>query len=587
MNLGKVQWGRAELGVQPVGQLWLVGVFSVAVNLLLLTGPLYMLQVYDSVLASRSQATLVALSVLAAALFLAMGLIDHARGRILARLGAGLQHRLEARVLAAAQARLVLRPDDPAARLALQDLDAVQRLWTSAVMTHAFDLPWSPLFLAILFAFGAPMGWLALGGACALFGLAILTRSATARASQTANLNFQQADAQAAEMSRQAEVLGGLGMAGQALRRWKDRRSAALAGMMQAADRAAAIAALGRSLRMILQSAILGLGAWLVLQGRLSPGAMIAGSVLLGRSLQPVEQAIGQWPLITRGVEARSRLAGLLASTPPAQARSPLPRPTPQLEVQGLTVLPPRPASAPPSQNEPVLRGITLQLGPGQTLGVLGASGTGKSCLARALAGAWPAAAGWIRLGGATPDQYGPDGYGRLIGYVPQRLPLFEGTVADNIARLDRAADPAAITTAARRAGAHDVILRLPLGYDTPVGSQGSALSGGQIQLIGLARALYGDPVLLVLDEPHANLDAAGLGALQAALQAHRDGGGLAVIMAHQPAQLADCDQLLLLDQGRVHALGPRDAVLRAMARPHIPGSRITGLRTITPTGGT
>ncbi|WP_328757329.1 type I secretion system permease/ATPase [Fuscibacter oryzae] len=569
-----MQWGRTELRVEPTGLLVLVGLFSVAVNLLLLTGPVYMLQVYDRVLTSRSQPTLVALSVLAAGLFAAMGLVEHARGRILARLGAALQSRIEARVLSAAQTRLARQPEDAAARIALQDLDAVQRLWTSPVMAHVFDLPWCPLFLAILFAFGAPLGWLALAGAMVLWGLAVLTRSATSAASNSANLNHLRAEAQVAEMLRQAEGLRGLGMTGPASLRWKDRRRAALTALMRAADRAAAIAALSRILRMVLQSAMLGLGALLVLEGALSAGAMVAGSVLLGRSLQPVEQVIAHWHLIIRGQEAYRRLSALLASTPPAQDRSPLPRPAPRLEVQGLTIVP-------PGGDTPVLRSVTFRLEPGQSLGVLGPSGAGKSSLARALAGAWPAAAGTVRLDGATPDQFGPDGYGRLIGYVPQRLHLFEGTVADNIARLDLVPAPGAIISAAHRAGAHDMILRLPLGYDTPVSAQGGPLSGGQTQLIGLARALYGDPVVLVLDEPHANLDAAGQQALEEALLTHRAGGGIVILFAHQVAQVQGCDLLMMLDQGRVHALGPREAVLQQTLRPALPG-----LRAIAPGAG-
>jgi ATP-binding cassette subfamily C protein len=343
---------------------------------------------------------------------------------------------------------------------------------------------------------------------------------------------------------------------------------------MRAADRAAAIGALSRSLRMVLQSAMLGLGALLVLEGTLSAGAMVAASVLLGRSLQPVEQIIAHWHLIVRGQEGHRRLSALLAATPPPQDRTPLPRPAARLEVMNL-------ATVPPGGDTAVLRGVTFRLEPGQCLGVLGPSGAGKSSLARALAGSWAAAAGTIRLGGATPDQYGPDGYGRLIGYVPQRLHLFEGTVAENIARLDLAPPPGAVISAACRAGAHDMILRLPLGYDTPVSAQGGPLSGGQTQLIGLARALYGEPLVLVLDEPHANLDAAGQHALEAALLAHRAGGGIVILLAHQIAQVQGCDLLMLLDQGRVHSLGPRETVLRQTGHAALPG-----LRAIAPGAG-
>lgn len=573
MDRGNVMWGKAELRAGTGGLLWAVGAFSVGVNLLLLTGPLYMLQVYDRVLASRSQPTLVALSILAAGLFAVMGLLDHARGRILARMGARLQDRVELRVLAAAQARAARQPGDMAARLALQDMDAIRSLWTMPVMAHLFDLPWCPVFLLILFSFGAPMGWLALGGACLLFALALLTRSASAKAGQAANLNFLQADGMAGEMTRLAETLSGLGMTGAMANRWKARRQEGMGGMIRSADRAAAIGMTGRVLRMALQSAMLGLGALLVLRGQLSAGAMVAGSILLGRSLQPVELIIANWPHILRWREAQGRLAALLASTPPVPPRHQLPRPAARLEMLGLSV-------AAPGSAVPVLRGVSHGLGPGQILGVLGPSGAGKSCLARALSRAWPALSGAVRLGGSTPDQFGPDGYGRLIGYVPQRLSLLEGTVAQNIARLDPAPDPEAVISAARRAGAHEMILRLPEGYDTPIGPQGGPLSGGQIQLIGLARALYGDPVLLVLDEPHANLDATGFEALNLALRAHRSAGGCAVIMAHQATLLAECDQLMLLDRGQMCSVGPREAVLRALAP--MPAS---GLRAVAPGG--
>ena len=305
---------------------------------------------------------------------------------------------------------------------------------------------------------------------------------------------------------------------------------------------------------------MLGLAALLVLRQELSAGAMIAASILMGRALQPVEQAVGQWSVVSRARQAKVRLGELLANTPPPPPRTSLPRPQALLEVQGLTVVP-------PGATAPVLRGLTFQLAPGQALGVIGPSGSGKSSLARALIGVWPPTSGRIRLDGATLDQYDPSALGGFVGYLPQRVTLFDGSVADNIARLQAGADPARIIAAARAAAAHEMILALPEGYDTRVATAGNRLSGGQIQRIGLARALYGDPVLLILDEPNSNLDNDGSTALNQAIRTAKRRGGTVLIMAHRPAAIQECDRLLVLNEGAAAAIGPRDAVLREAVR--------------------
>lgn len=559
MATGEDRAGLAELRAGAGRLIAVVALFSVAANLLLMTGPLYMLQVYDRVLTSRSAPTLVALSGLALAMFAALGVLDHARGRILARIGARLQQRLDRRVFTAAHRRLSVAPGDTAALAAQRDLEALQRLWASPAMIAAFDLPWTPLFLAAIFAFGPALGWLAVAGGAALIALALLSQRLSEPLLQQAGALTLEAERRAADLRSGAAALVALGMADSAFGRWNALRQAALEQGLRAADRAGGFTALTRTLRMILQSAILGLGAWLVLQGRLSGGAMVAGSILMGRTLQPVEQVIGQWPVLIRAVEGRRRLAALLSRCPAEPPRTPLPRPAARLEVTNLAVVPPGEVVA-------VLRGISLVLAPGQALGVVGPSGAGKSSLARALTGLWPPAAGAIRLDGATPDQFGAGRLGRLIGYLPQDVTLFEGTVAENIARLDPAPDPAAITAAALRAAAHEMILHLPQGYDTRLEAGGNRLSGGQIQRIGLARALYGNPVLLVLDEPNANLDHDGTQALNSAIRAQKAAGGAVLIMAHRPAALQECDLLLWLEAGQARAFGPRDQVLRAMA---------------------
>lgn len=535
-------------------------VFSAFVNILLLTAPFYMLQVYDRVLASRSEETLVVLSGLAAFLFLLMGLLDHARSRIMARVGARLQIALDARVLSAAFRRLTIAPQDPPALSAQRDLDALARFWASPVLLALFDAPWTPFFVAALFVFHPWLGWFAVAGGLVLVLVSWANQRTTTLPLQTATLASHAAEREAESLKSEAELVQALGMSEAAFDRWQQSRSRATIAGLAASDSAGAWSVLSRTFRLFLQSAMLGLAAWLVLREELSAGAMIAASVLMGRALQPVEQAVSQWSTVTRAVQGKARLADLLAQTPPRARRTSLPRPAARLEVQGLSVIP-------PGRSNPTLRGVSFTLGPGQAMGVIGPSGSGKSTLARALIGVWRPAAGRIRLDGATLDQYDPETLGQWLGYLPQRVALFDGTVADNISRLQPGADPAKVIAAARAAAAHDMILQLPDGYDTPLSATGSRLSGGQIQRLGLARALYGDPVLLILDEPNANLDNEGAQALNHAVAAAKASGAAVLVMAHRPAALQECELLLVLKDGSVSANGPRDTVLREAVR--------------------
>ena len=557
--------GEAELRAarsDQRGLLWAVGIFSVFVNLLLLTGPLYMLQVYDRVLGSRSEATLVALSLLAAALFLAMGILDHTRARIMARIGAHLQDRLDRRVFAAAMRRLTLQPGEPTALAAQRDLESIQRLWASPVLIALFDIPWTPFFIAAIFVFHPMLGWLAVAGGVFLVILTVMNQKMTAGPmTRTNNLNMT-AERVSDMIKLEAEAVQALGMTGAAFDRWQKARSTALADSIAVGDLGGTFGAVSKTFRMFLQSAMLGLGAWLVLKGQLSGGAMIAGSILMGRALQPIEQAVGQWALVTRAQEANRRLSDLLTRVPADPVRTPLPRPKAVLEAQSLSVVP-------PGESQAVLRMVSFTLSPGQALGVIGPSGAGKSTLARALIGVWKPSGGKVRLDGATLDQYDPDVLGSYIGYLPQRVTLFEGTIAENIARLQPNADPAWIVQAAQKAAAHDMIVKLPDGYDTRVATLGGRLSGGQIQRIGLARALFGNPVLLVLDEPNSNLDNDGTLALNTAIRSTKEAGGAVLIMAHRPAAIQECDLLLVLEDGMRRAFGPRDQVLRDMVKNH------------------
>ncbi len=537
-----------------------VFVFSVVVNLLMLTGPLYMLQVYDRVLGSRSEATLVALSVLVVFLFLMMGILDHVRGRIMARIGARFQDRLDRRTFEAALRRSQMAPGDPAAIAAQRDLESLQRLWASPVLLALFDIPWTPLYIAAIFVFHFWMGWLAVLGGAILIAMTVMNQRATKTPLNRANSATLAAERFAENLKAESEVVQALGMQGAGFDRWQRARGAALAETMSAADIGGGYSTLTKTFRLFLQSAMLGLGAWLVLQQELSAGAMIAGSILMGRALSPIEMAVGQWAVVQRAQEGWNRLAELYTRVPKEAPRTRLPRPRALLEAQNLTVVP-------PGEQAAVLRMVSFRLEPGQALGIIGPSGSGKSSLARAITGVWRPAGGKVRLDGAALEQYDPDTFGSYIGYLPQRVTLFEGTIAENIARLQGNPDGAKVVEAAQRAAAHDMILRLPEGYDTRVSALGGRLSGGQIQRIGLARAMFGDPVILVLDEPNSNLDNEGSVALNIAIKTMKEQGKSVIIMAHRPAAIQECDLLMVIEDGMRRAFGPRDQVLREMVK--------------------
>lgn len=565
MSVSETARGRAELRAarrESYGLFASVFVFSIFVNLLMLTGPLYMLSVYDRVIGSRSEATLVALSILVAGLFLAMGLLEHARGRLMARVGARFQDRLDRRVFAAAMKRSTLVPNDATAVAAQRDLESVQRLLASPVFLALFDIPWTPIFIAAIFVFHPWLGWFAVAGGVILIVVTLLNQASTKSPLQEANLATIRSERLSDQLRSEAELMQALGMTGAGFDRWQKARSVALEQSIRAADKTGAYGSITKTFRMFLQSAILGLGALLVLHGQLTAGAMIAGSILMGRALAPIEQAIGQWAVVQRAQEGWRRLSELLSRVPEEPVRTALPRPRAILEAQNLTVVPPGETTA-------TLRMVNFRLEPGQALGVIGPSGSGKSTLARALIGVWRPAGGKVRLDGAALDQYDPDVLGSYIGYLPQRVSLFDGTIADNIARLQGNPDAAKVVEAAKRAAAHDMIVKLPDGYDTRISAVGGRLSGGQIQRIGLARAMYGDPVILVLDEPNSNLDNDGSMALNIAIRAMKEEGKSILIMAHRPAAIQECDLLLVLEDGMRKAFGPRDQVLREMVKNH------------------
>ena len=538
---------------------WIVGLFSMFANLLMLTGPMYMLQVYDRVLGSKSQETLIALSLLVVFLYGVMGILDYTRGRVMARVGARFQADLDRRVFDAVLRKAALAPDERT-QSGLADLEAIQRLLTSPVLMAFFDLPWTPIFVAAIFVFHPLLGWLAVGGGALLIIIALanqmLSRLPQARAGQAG----QMASAMSDQLRIEAEMVQAMGMRDAAFDRWQQARGTALTEQIHATDVGGGFTSLTKTLRLFLQSAMLGLGAYLVLQNELTPGAMIAGSILLGRALAPVELMLTQWPVVQRATRGWHALAELLGSVPVEQTPTALPTPAAHLVAKGLTVVP-------PGEKVAALRGLSFDLPPGKAMGVIGPSGAGKSSLARCLTGVWRPAAGSIRLDSAALEHYAPAVLGQHIGYLPQRVTLFDGTIAENIARLAQEPDPEKIVAAAQKADAHAMILELPDGYDTRIDAGKNRLSGGQTQRIGLARALYNDPVILVLDEPNSNLDNEGTLALNNAIRAAKADARSVIIMAHRPAAIQECDLLLVVDGGVGKAFGPKDEILKSMIK--------------------
>lgn len=556
--------GRAELRTARTKSralYWTVGLFSMFANLLMLTGPIYMLQVYDRVLGSKSEETLIALSLLVIFLYGVMGILDYTRGRIMARVGARFQADLDRRVFDAVVRKSAVAPD-VRTQSGLADLEAIQRLLTSPVLMAFFDLPWTPIFIAAIFLFHPALGWLAVGGGAVLILIALANQLLSRRPQLAAGQAGQVAGAMSDQLRIEAEMVQAMGMRGAAFDRWQGARGTALEEQIRATDVGGGFTSLTKSLRLFLQSAMLGLGAYMVLQGEMTPGAMIAGSILLGRALAPIELMLTQWPVAQRAAKGWDALSELLGAVPVEPARTPLPKPAARLVAKALTVVA-------PGEKTAALRSLSFDLPPGHAMGVIGPSGAGKSTLARCLTGVWRPAGGSIRLDAAALDQYAPDVLGQHIGYLPQRVQLFDGTIAENIARLSMQPDAKKVVAAAQKADAHKMILELPDGYDTRIHSGQQRLSGGQIQRIGLARALYDDPVILVLDEPNSNLDNEGTQALNNAIKGAKADGRSVIIMAHRPAAIQECDLLLVIDGGVRTAFGPKDDVLKSMVKNH------------------
>jgi ATP-binding cassette subfamily C protein len=538
-----------------------IALMSALVNILYLTGSLFMMEVYDRVLPSRSLPTLLALFAIAAVLYAFQGLFDAIRGRLLVRISDRLDQVLSSRVYDAVIGLQLRLPVSGRQAQPLRDLDTIRSFLSGSGPTALFDLPWLPFYIAICFAFHFWLGVTALAGAAILTVFTLMTELVSRRPVEEAAQHASRRNRLIEATRRNADIISVTGMATPLRDRWQMDNRAYVREQRSASDIASGFGVASKVLRMLLQSGILAVGAWLVINEQATPGIIIAGSILSARALAPVDLAIANWKGFIAARQSRHRLERTLALLPDAAMRLDLPAPQALLSVERVSALP-------PETTEPVLQDIAFTLQAGSGLGVIGASGSGKSSLARLLVGLWRPLMGSIRMDGATLDQWPAEALARHIGYMPQMIELLDGTIAENIASFDRQASSEKIIAAARAARIHDLVVSLPDGYSTEVGETGRQLSAGQKQRIALARALYGDPFLVVLDEPNSNLDSEGEDALTAAILGIRERGGVAVIIAHRPSALLAVDKVLMIADGRQQAFGPKEEVLAKVLRP-------------------
>ncbi len=534
----------------------LLGVFSFFINLLILTSPIYMMQTFDRVLSSGRVETLMFLTLIAGIAVLFMGMLEMVRGRLLQRMSRWLGRRLGPELIASSMNGTrfgLMQGAQP-----LRDLATLRGFIGSPSINALFDAPWAPIFLAVIWLMHPWLGMIGVAAAIILLFVAFLNEWLSRKSLKQAGImsiaNTQRADS----AIRNAEVFHAMGMLPGFLRSWSDRETSALDLQQDAGDKNATLVGFSKFVRLFVQILILGTGAYLVLQAELTSGGMIAASILLGRALAPVEQAIGAWKGLIAARDSYGRMTALLEKLPSRDDAMPLPAPKGELACDGVIYVP-------PGREQPVLNAVNFELKPGEALGVIGPSASGKSTLCRILVGMWRPTRGRARLDGADLFAWPAEQLGPYLGYLPQDVELFAGSVRDNIARLDPDPEPSRVVEAAVTAGVHEMILQLPMGYETEIGEAGAYLSGGQRQRIGLARALYGRPRLIVLDEPNANLDTDGEDALVNAIVQAKSWGATVVIVAHQPRILRPVDKLMLLREGRMDLFGPRDEILNKL----------------------
>ena len=539
-------------------------VFSGMSNVLMLTGSVFMLEVYDRVLPSHSIPTLVALTILATTLYIALGILDLIRGRILVRVGAKIDEAVSDRVYEVVVSAPLKAGDRGDSLQALRHLDNLRSFLSGIGPIALFDLPWIPLYLIICFAFHTLIGVTALFGAVVLCVLTLLTEAYTRDSSKQALTLGVSRNSLAETSRRNAEALIAMGMYRPLADRWRQTNRQYIATQQQTSDIASGFASTSKVLRMVLQSAVLAVGAYLVINQQATAGIIIASSILSARALAPVDLAIAHWKGFIAARQSWQRLNQLLLVFPVKKEPMALETPSRTLTVDSASAVP-------PGSQTLVVNNINFVLKAGNGLGIIGPSGSGKSSLARMLVGIWEPIRGKIRLDGATYDQWAPDALGRHIGYLPQDVELLSGTIAENIARFSPTPKAEMIIAAARAANVHDLIVGLPDGYETVIGEQGISLSAGQAQRIGLARALFGDPFLVVLDEPNSNLDAEGDEALTQAILAVRQRKGIVVVVAHRPSAIAGLDLILVMNQGRQVEFGHKEETLAKLVKPSTP----------------
>lgn len=545
------------------------GIFSGIINVLGFTGPLFMLEVYDRVIPSGSLPTLVALLILAAGLYAFSGFLEILRGRVLSRaaglVDAALSKRV-LRVIAGASLKTKINGDvlKPA-----QEMDQIRAFLGGAGPAALFDLPWMPVYLAVCFFLHPLIGWLATAAMLVLVGLTIttdiLTRSRTKDAAMAVSARNRFGEA----AHRNAEAIAAMGMLEEVQKRWNDTHSTLTSLQRKTGDVASMFAGASKTMRQAVQSGSLALGAYLVIQGDMSGGMIIAASIIVARALQPIEQVIANWRNMVGVRQSWQRLQDLFNLFPEVAERTALPTPAKSLAVEAVF-------AAPPGERQRMtVQNVSFRVQAGTVVGIIGPSASGKSSLVRAITGVWPLARGKVSFDGASLDQWPAGERGRHIGYMPQSSDLFPGTIAENIARLDPTADDEAVIAAAQAAGVHDMIVTLADGYETQVGDGGLNLSAGQRQRVALARALYGNPFLVVLDEPNSNLDTDGDKALAEAIGVVKRRGGIVLVVAHRNSVLSQIDLLLMMENGVAKAFGPRDEVLKAIQqqRPRLPRS--------------
>ena len=538
-----------------------LGAFSLFVNLLMLTGPLYMLQVYDRVLASQSVPTLVALTGLILILYGTLGVLEWVRGGLFSEAASRFEDLLGERAADAA-INASLADAGASSERPVRDLRALRKFFSSPALNAVFDAPFSPMFFVVLFLLHPFFGWWAVFGVAVLVIIGLLNQRTTSRLMQETENLERTAQMHAMEMVRNAEAMDAMGMRAQVRGRWRKVFDASDTAHARSSRTLSSFTSGTKAFRLFLQSAILGLGAWLAIMGVASHGSMIAASILMGRAIAPIEQLVGQWRSIVSARDSWESLNKFLQASPVQAESMSLPPIKGNLSVENVY-------AGPAGAKKPILKALNFQLQPGDVLGVLGPSAAGKSTLARLLTGVWTVMSGTIRLDGADISQMKREEFGPQIGYLPQQVDLMSGTIRDNISRFRSDATDEQVLAAAEAAGCHELILRLEDGYDTEIGMNGAYLSAGQRQRVGLARALFGGPRFVVLDEPNSNLDAPGDEALQAAIQSLKTSGVTTIIIAHRPNAIVHCNKLLVLESGEIRAFGLRDEVLsKIMPKP-------------------